>query len=105
MITLPPIKKKGIPRQYFAALDHLYGGLLINEYGETKIENLYVAGECAGGIHGRNRLMGNSLLDIIVFGRRAGKSAGSKSKNVIVKELTLLFQGMISNLQINLDFI
>ena len=32
MITLPPIKKKGIPRQYFAALDHLIGGLLINGY-------------------------------------------------------------------------
>jgi succinate dehydrogenase/fumarate reductase flavoprotein subunit len=36
---------------------------------------LYVAGEAAGGIHGRNRLMGNSLLDICVFGRRAGAAA------------------------------
>ena len=48
-----------------------------------------MAGEAAGGIHGRNRLMGNSLLDIIVFGRRAGKSAGNISKKVELKELTL----------------
>ena len=55
----------------------------------TTIENLYVAGEAVGGIHGRNRLMGNSLLDIIVFGRSAGRNAGNKSKNVTVKDLTL----------------
>ena len=35
-----------------------------------------------GGIHGRNRLMGNSLLDIIVFGRNAGKAAAAKAKDV-----------------------
>ena len=39
---------------------------------------LYVAGEAAGGIHGRNRLMGNSLLDILVFGRRAGRHAAEQ---------------------------
>jgi len=48
-----------------------------------------VAGENAGGIHGRNRLMGNSLLDILVFGRRAGLHAAEKSKGVEVKKLTL----------------
>ena len=55
----------------------------------TNIENLYVAGEAVGGIHGRNRLMGNSLLDIIVFGRNAGKIASAKSKEVELGELTL----------------
>jgi succinate dehydrogenase / fumarate reductase flavoprotein subunit len=55
----------------------------------SDIENLYVAGEAVGGIHGRNRLMGNSLLDIIVFGRNAGKEAGAKCKNVELKDLTL----------------
>lgn len=55
------------------------------------IVNLFVAGEAVGGIHGKNRLMGNSLLDIIVFGRNAGKHAGETSKNVAVKELTLDF--------------
>ncbi len=55
----------------------------------TAIENLYVAGEAVGGIHGRNRLMGNSLLDIIVFGRNAGRNAGNKSKDVTLGALTL----------------
>ncbi len=53
------------------------GGILINDKGESNIPGLYVAGEAAGGIHGRNRLMGNSLLDILVFGRRAGQAAAS----------------------------
>ena len=57
------------------------GGVLIDEYGRTNVPNLYVAGEAAGGIHGRNRLMGNSLLDILVFGRRAGLDAAQKSKS------------------------
>ena len=55
----------------------------------TEVENLYVAGEAVGGIHGRNRLMGNSLLDIIVFGRDAGKAAAAKSKDVTVGALNL----------------
>jgi aspartate oxidase len=56
------------------------GGVLIDENGRTNIPNLYVAGEVAGGIHGRNRLMGNSLLDILVFGKRAGTDAARKSR-------------------------
>ena len=51
------------------------GGVLLDDKGATTVKGLYVAGEVAGGIHGRNRLMGNSLLDILVFGRRAGKAA------------------------------
>jgi len=58
------------------------GGLVIDEHGETPIRNLYAAGEVAGGIHGRNRLMGNSLLDVVVFGRRAGAAAAERSKSV-----------------------
>ncbi|MCL6465245.1 MAG: FAD-dependent oxidoreductase [candidate division WOR-3 bacterium] len=61
------------------------GGILINDQGETGVKNLYAAGEVAGGIHGRNRLMGNSLLDILVFGRRAGKSAAEKAKVTTVR--------------------
>ena len=56
------------------------GGVLIDENGRTNVPNLYVAGEAAGGIHGRNRLMGNSLLDILVFGRRAGIDAARRSR-------------------------
>ena len=77
------------PILVYPTLHYQNGGLLIKENGETQVENLYVAGESAGGIHGKNRLMGNSLLDIIVFGRRAGKDAGEKCKNIEVKELTL----------------
>ena len=53
------------------------------------VENLFVAGEAVGGIHGRNRLMGNSLLDIIVFGRNAGQHAAAKAKDVTLGALTL----------------
>jgi succinate dehydrogenase / fumarate reductase flavoprotein subunit len=77
------------PILVYPTLHYQNGGLLIKENGETKIENLYVAGECAGGIHGKNRLMGNSLLDIIVFGRRAGAHAGDRFKDIEVKDLTL----------------
>ncbi|MBQ8670032.1 MAG: FAD-binding protein, partial [Oscillospiraceae bacterium] len=65
------------------------GGLEINDRDETCIPGLYVAGEAAGGIHGRNRLMGNSLLDIIVFGRNAGQVAAEAIKTVEVGKLTL----------------
>ncbi len=77
------------PILVYPTLHYQNGGLLIDENGRTEIENLYVAGESAGGIHGRNRLMGNSLLDILVFGRRAGSHAGSKCKDVEVKDLSL----------------
>jgi len=56
------------------------GGVLIDVDGRTNVPNLYVAGEASGGVHGRNRLMGNSLLDILVFGRRAGLDAAKKSR-------------------------
>ena len=78
------------PILVYPTLHYQNGGLDISADGmSTTVENLYVAGEAVGGIHGRNRLMGNSLLDIIVFGRNAGKSAGAKYKSVEVKELTL----------------
>ena len=65
------------------------GGIVINDNSETDVANLYAAGETAGGIHGRNRLMGNSLLDIIVFGRAAGISAGEKVNKLKPGKLTL----------------
>ena len=77
------------PILVYPTLHYQNGGLHITEDGQTDVENLFAAGEVVGGIHGRNRLMGNSLLDIIVFGRNAGKSAAAKSKSVSVGELTL----------------
>jgi len=77
------------PMLIYPALHYQNGGLLIDEDGRTNIENLYVAGECAGGIHGRNRLMGNSLLDIVVFGCRAGRHAGATAAGVRTGKLHL----------------
>jgi succinate dehydrogenase / fumarate reductase flavoprotein subunit len=68
------------PILVYATQHYQNGGVLIDENGRTNVPNLYVAGEAAGGIHGRNRLMGNSLLDILVFGRRAGKDAAVRSR-------------------------
>lgn len=63
------------PILVYPTLHYQNGGIAIQPDGSTGIPGLYVAGEAAGGIHGRNRLMGNSLLDICVFGRRAGRAA------------------------------
>ena len=65
------------------------GGLFIDENGETTVKNLFAAGEVSGGVHGRNRLGGNSLLDIFVFGRRAGIVAAERAKEIKDGELTL----------------
>jgi succinate dehydrogenase/fumarate reductase flavoprotein subunit len=52
---------------------------VIDERGETTVEGLFACGEIAGGTHGRNRMMGNSLLECCVFGRRAGNAAAEKA--------------------------
>ena len=88
-------EKYGIDIRYepiliYPTLHYQNGGLDITaDCMTTNIENLFVAGEAVGGIHGKNRLMGNSLLDIIVFGRSAGKNAAAKAKDVNVGKLTL----------------
>ena len=60
----------------YPTLHYQNGGIRIDAMGESAVPNLFAAGEAAGGIHGRNRLMGNSLLDVVVFGRRAGGRGG-----------------------------
>ena len=59
----------------YPVLHYQNGGLVIDERSETTIEGLFACGEIAGGTHGRNRMMGNSLLECTVFGRRAGSAA------------------------------
>lgn len=73
----------------FPTLHYQNGGIIINDRCETTVPGLYVAGEASGGIHGRNRLMGNSLLDVNVFGRRAGINAAEYAKKAKVGKLTL----------------
>jgi L-aspartate oxidase len=64
----------------YPVLHYQNGGLLIDERGETTVEGLFACGEIAGGTHGRNRMMGNSLLECSVFGRRAGRAAAEKAR-------------------------
>jgi succinate dehydrogenase/fumarate reductase flavoprotein subunit len=77
------------PMLIYPSLHYQNGGIEINEKCETNIPGLYVAGEASGGVHGRNRLMGNSVLDYNVFGRRAGKYAADYSRSVKLGALTL----------------
>ena len=78
------------PILVYPTLHYQNGGLdITDDCMTTNVNNLFVAGEAVGGIHGRNRLMGNSLLDIIVFGRSAGKNAAAKAKTATVGALTL----------------
>ena len=84
------IDMRKVPILIYPTLHYQNGGLEIGGEGFTKaIDNLLVAGEAVGGIHGRNRLMGNSLLDIIVFGRNAGKAAAAKAKDVELGTMNL----------------
>ena len=65
----------------YPVLHYQNGGLVIDEHGETTVEGLFACGEIAGGTHGRNRMMGNSLLECCVFGRRAGRAAAEKARS------------------------
>ena len=87
-------EKRGIditkePILVYPTLHYQNGGVEIDTNCETGVKNLFAAGEVTGGVHGTNRLMGNSLLDVIVFGRDAGKAAGARFKDVKVGKLTL----------------
>jgi succinate dehydrogenase / fumarate reductase flavoprotein subunit/L-aspartate oxidase len=64
----------------YPVLHYQNGGLVIDEHGQTTLEGLYACGEIAGGTHGRNRMMGNSLLECCVFGRRTGAAAAEGAR-------------------------
>ena len=64
----------------YPVLHYQNGGLVIDTGAETTLEGVFACGEIAGGTHGRNRMMGNSLLECVVFGRRAGANAATKAK-------------------------
>jgi L-aspartate oxidase len=65
----------------YPVLHYQNGGLVIDEHAETTLENVFACGEIAGGTHGRNRMMGNSLLECTVFGRRAGAAAAERTRS------------------------
>jgi succinate dehydrogenase / fumarate reductase flavoprotein subunit/L-aspartate oxidase len=64
----------------YPVLHYQNGGLVIGADAETTLPGLYACGEIAGGTHGRNRMMGNSLLECVVFGRRAGRAAAAGAR-------------------------
>ncbi|MDE3026169.1 MAG: FAD-binding protein, partial [Acidobacteriota bacterium] len=72
---IDPLREKILT---YPVLHYQNGGLVIDTDAETTLEGLYACGEIAGGTHGRNRMMGNSLLECVVFGRRAGAAAAEK---------------------------
>lgn len=74
------------PILVYPTLHYQNGGIEIDEKCHTNIKNLLVAGEASGGVHGTNRLMGNSLLDVVVFGREAGIEAGKMFKDIELSE-------------------
>lgn len=78
------------PMLVYPTLHYQNGGINVDGNTFTQLPGLFGAGEVIGGVHGENRLMGNSLQDIITFGRRAGKSAGEYVRGgVDIKDLSL----------------
>jgi succinate dehydrogenase/fumarate reductase flavoprotein subunit len=77
------------PMLVYPTLHYQNGGVALKPDGSTSVPNLYGAGEISGGVHGRNRLMGNSLLEVTVYGRRAGRAAGQRALEVTPGKLTL----------------
>ena len=67
---------------------YVMGGVKVDPYSqETSVSGLFAAGEAATGLHGANRLGGNSLSDLIVFGKIAGEKASEYAKNVEYVEI------------------
>ena len=78
------------PLLVFPTLHFQNGGVeMINDRTETTIKGLFAAGEVTGGTHGKNRLMGNSILDYSVYGRRSGIHVAEYVKKISVGRLTL----------------
>jgi succinate dehydrogenase / fumarate reductase flavoprotein subunit len=69
------------PMEVGPTCHYMMGGVRVNsETQESTVPSLYAAGEVGGGMHGANRLGGNSLSDLIVFGKRAGEFAAQRAR-------------------------
>jgi aspartate oxidase len=84
--NIDPIKE---PILVYPTQHYQNGGIQTDVNSETNIPNLYAVGEVQGGIHGHNRLGANSLVDIFVFGRRAGQYAAKRLGETKVGKLSL----------------
>ena len=73
------------PMEVSPTAHYSMGGIVVTpEEHSTGIEGLYAAGEVTAGLHGANRLGGNSLAEILIFGKRAGSAASRRSKEIDV---------------------
>jgi succinate dehydrogenase / fumarate reductase flavoprotein subunit len=71
------------PMEIAPTMHYTMGGIRVDaDSTAATVPGLFAAGECAGGMHGSNRLGGNSLSDLIVFGRRAGMGAADYALNL-----------------------
>jgi succinate dehydrogenase / fumarate reductase flavoprotein subunit len=71
------------PMEVGPTCHYVMGGIRVDaETAESTLPGLFAAGEAAAGLHGANRLGGNSLSDLLVFGRRAGLAAAKRAKEV-----------------------
>ncbi len=76
------------PMEVGPTCHYVMGGIRVDaETGQSSVPGLFAAGEAAGGLHGANRLGGNSLSDLLVFGRRAGLAAAEHAKKIAVSTL------------------
>lgn len=86
------------------AAHYTMGGIDVDENSSTCIAGLYAVGECANHrVHGANRLGGNSLLELVVFGRQAGKNAAehakSSDKSLDLQERKIVLQEQITEIK------
>jgi succinate dehydrogenase / fumarate reductase flavoprotein subunit len=70
------------PMEVAPTIHYIMGGVRVDaETGASTVPGLFAAGEVAAGLHGANRLGGNSLSDLLVFGKRAGEAAAEAAKS------------------------
>ncbi len=75
------------PMEVAPTAHYSMGGVKADDKGETRVRNLFVAGEAMGQVHGGNRLGGNSLLGTLVFGRIVGREAAKRARSSKVKSI------------------
>ena len=81
------------------------GGIEVGKDSQTCVSGLFAVGECANHrVHGANRLGGNSLLELIVFGEQAGLNAAEYAKNLSVESLTFESKFKFEKTKIEIDF-
>lgn len=78
------------------------GGIEVNEFGETIIQNLYALGECSNtGMHGKNRLASNSLLEAVAFGNFAAEDVSNREFEL--NEITINKSNLLFNVDLEVD--